>query len=112
MEDTSDNYGPDSDSPPRNEQEYLAHRVKELERTHRRWKVWILAAVAAAFLFLLFTGGFVLLRTSVQVARERMAAEDARQASEAARQQAEAAKQKAEQTRQQFEAEKQKDKPR
>jgi hypothetical protein len=93
MED-SDNYAPDSESPPRNEQEYLAHRIKELERANRRWKVWILVAVAVAFLLLVFTGGFVFFRTRVQAVRAQRAAEQARQAAEQLRQQLEAGKQK------------------
>jgi hypothetical protein len=84
MDDSSD-----SDAPPRTEQEYLAQRVKELERTHRRWKLWILAAVAAAFLFLLLTAGFI----SLRVARARAAEMLARQAAEQMMQQLEAERQ-------------------
>jgi hypothetical protein len=95
MNDSSDNYAPDSESPPRNEQEYLAYRVRQLERANRRWKVWILAAVAAAFLFFLLIGGLMVVRvTHARVAAERAARDALRQAEEA-RQQAEAAKQKA-----------------
>jgi hypothetical protein len=83
----------DADAPPRNEGEYLAHRIRELERANRRWKRSVLAAVAAAFLFFLLTGGFILLR----LARARAAEMMARQAAEEALRQAE-------QTRQQLEA--------
>jgi hypothetical protein len=94
--DDSHNYAPDSDAPPRNEAEYLAYRIRELERTHRRWKLWILAAIAGASLLLLFAGGFVLLQLRVQVMRERLAAEQAFREAEVAREQAEAVRQQAE----------------
>jgi hypothetical protein len=96
--DANDNYAPDSDAPPRNEQEYLAQRVRELERAHRRWKRNILAVVAGALLLLLLTGGgfafLTFLRARAQAMTALEAAVAARQAAEAARQQAEAAKQK------------------
>jgi hypothetical protein len=69
MDDSNDNYAPDSDAPPRNEGEYLAYRIKELERTQRRWKRSILAAIAAALLFFLLIGSFVLFQARVRQAR-------------------------------------------
>ena len=90
MDDSSEVFPADVESPPRNEREYLANRIKELERANRRWKVGILAAIAAAVLFLLFTAGFVLFRARVQQAR--MQAEQARWQAEQRLQQFEAAK--------------------
>jgi hypothetical protein len=100
--DDSDQYAPDPEAPPRNEQEYLAHRIKELERANRRWKRNILLAVAAALLFLLFTGSFLMFRARVQQARiqavlEQLEAEqrqELQQLEAGKRQQLEAAKQK------------------
>jgi hypothetical protein len=67
MDDSS--YAPDTDAPPRTEQEYLAYRIKELERANRRWKRGNVAAVVAAFLFFLLTGSFLMFQARVRQAR-------------------------------------------
>jgi hypothetical protein len=62
MKGNSDRYAPDAEAPPRNEREYLAYRIKELERADRRWKVWILATLVAVFLFFLLAAGLISFR--------------------------------------------------
>ena len=99
MDGHKDDYAPDSDPPPRSEREYLAQRVKELERAHRRWKRGVLAVIAAVLLFLVFGAGFALFRVNLNQARMRAEqamweAERARQLAEHRLQQLEAGKQK------------------